>query len=204
MLVTGFLSAGNLSPPPLQRDADMTPKRKAISKKTRFEVFKRDSFTCQYCGCHPPSVVLHIDHIIPVKEGGNNHQDNLITACQPCNLGKAANSLTNIPRSLADKAKDTKEREEQIKGYSEIMLLMYARIEDETFMVMERLYPKETSYNRQDFRSVSSFIEKIGIAECLDAAEITLANAGRYRDAGRFFKYFCGVCWNKVRRQENG
>lgn len=36
--------------------------RKSLSKKTRFEVFKRDSFECQYCGAHPPSTILHVDH----------------------------------------------------------------------------------------------------------------------------------------------
>jgi len=136
---------------------------------------------------------------VPVKEGGNNHQDNLITACIDCNQGKAANSLTNIPQALADKAMAAKDREEQIKGYSEIMLAIAARIEDESFMVMKRLYPGDTSFDRQDFRSVSSFIQKIGIAECIDAVEITLANASRFRGGDRFFKYFCGVCWKKVR-----
>ena len=42
--------------------------RKAISKKLRFEVFKRDSFTCQYCGKSAPDVILHVDHILPVKK----------------------------------------------------------------------------------------------------------------------------------------
>ena len=41
-------------------------KRKGISKKTRFDVFKRDSFTCQYCGKSAPDVVLQVDHINPV------------------------------------------------------------------------------------------------------------------------------------------
>lgn len=50
----------------------MAAPRKAISKKTRFDVFKRDGFTCQYCGAHPPEVVLHIDHIIAVAEGGTS------------------------------------------------------------------------------------------------------------------------------------
>lgn len=45
-------------------------KRKAISKKIRFEVFKRDSFTCQYCGEKAPDVILHVDHIDPVAKGG--------------------------------------------------------------------------------------------------------------------------------------
>lgn len=96
-------------------------KRKAISKKLRFEIFKRDEFTCQYCGSHPPSVILHVDHIIPVKEGGDNNIDNLITSCSSCNLGKSANSLTNIPVSLKEKSDLIKESEAQIKAYSKIM-----------------------------------------------------------------------------------
>ncbi|MFX5785200.1 HNH endonuclease, partial [Acinetobacter baumannii] len=44
--------------------------RKNISTKTRFEVFKRDSFKCQYCGRCAPEVILHVDHIHPVSKGG--------------------------------------------------------------------------------------------------------------------------------------
>ena len=68
-------------------------KRKPISKKLRFEVFKRDSFTCQYCGKSAPDVVLHVDHIKPVKEGGTNDITNLVTACADCNLGKGARKI---------------------------------------------------------------------------------------------------------------
>lgn len=45
--------------------------RKPISKMLRFEVFKRDSFTCQYCGNMAPDIILEVDHINPVKNGGN-------------------------------------------------------------------------------------------------------------------------------------
>ena len=37
--------------------------RVPMSKKMRFDVFKRDGFQCQYCGSTPPSVVLEVDHI---------------------------------------------------------------------------------------------------------------------------------------------
>lgn len=47
-------------------------KRKSISKKLRFEVFKRDSFICQYCGWKVQDVVLYIDHITPVSKDGQN------------------------------------------------------------------------------------------------------------------------------------
>jgi HNH endonuclease len=77
--------------------------RKAISKKTRFEVFKRDGFACQYCGATAPDVVLHVDHINPVAGGGDNDILNLVTSCEPCNLGKGA-------RTLDDKSAIAKQR----------------------------------------------------------------------------------------------
>lgn len=64
-------------------------KRKAITKKIRFEVFKRDSFKCQYCGRSAPDVLLRVDHIHPVAKGGDNEIINLITACFDCNSGKS-------------------------------------------------------------------------------------------------------------------
>ena len=63
-------------------------RRKAIPKKVRFEVFKRDKFTCTYCGRKAPDVVLEVDHIIPVAEGGKNDIMNLTTSCRDCNRGK--------------------------------------------------------------------------------------------------------------------
>jgi len=91
--------------------------REAISKKLRFEVFKRDSFKCQYCGKASPEVVLHVDHIKPVKEGGKNHITNLITSCIDCNLGKGARTLDD--NSVMEKQKkqldDLNERREQLK-----------------------------------------------------------------------------------------
>ena len=51
--------------------------RKTLSKKLRFDVFKRDGFKCQYCGITPEKEILQVDHIIPVAEGGENDMDNL-------------------------------------------------------------------------------------------------------------------------------
>lgn len=61
----------------------------SISKRLRFEVFKRDSFTCQYCGARPPDTVLEVDHVHPRSLGGLDHLENLKTACWNCNRGKA-------------------------------------------------------------------------------------------------------------------
>ncbi len=68
---------------------------------TRFNVFLRDHFTCQYCG---DSNDLTFDHLIPRSRGGTTTWDNVVTACSPCNL-KKSNKLpkdagmwpTNLP-----------------------------------------------------------------------------------------------------------
>ncbi len=74
-----------------------------VSKKQRFEVFKRDGFTCQYCGQRPPDIVLEVDHIDPRANGGSDIEINLITSCFDCNRGKAHRKLGDVhPRPDAD------------------------------------------------------------------------------------------------------
>ena len=59
----------------------------------RWEVLKRDAFTCQYCGRSAPEVKLEVDHITPVSEGGKDTKENLVAACYSCNRGRSALSL---------------------------------------------------------------------------------------------------------------
>lgn len=177
-------------------------KRKSLSKKTRFEIFKRDQFTCQYCGSTPPHVVLHVDHINPVANGGDNSDDNLITSCDSCNQGKAANLLTDIPKSLKQKASEIKERELQIREYNKIIQAKKDRIETEAWEIVATLESRDVEeYSASRLRSIRVFIERIGFHEVEDAAEIT---ADRFRTISHSaFKYFCGICWNKAKRIED-
>lgn len=63
--------------------------------KLRFTIFRRDNFTCQYCGRNAQSgTVLHIDHIKPKTKGGKLKIDNLVTSCFECNEGKRDVLLT--------------------------------------------------------------------------------------------------------------
>lgn len=64
-------------------------KRKTLSKSIRHEVFKRDDYKCVECGATKEDTVLHIDHIIPVSQGGSDELDNLQTLCESCNLSKS-------------------------------------------------------------------------------------------------------------------
>lgn len=180
----------------------MSTKRKAISKKRRFDVFKRDSFICQYCGAHPPKVILHVDHIIPVALGGGNETDNLVTACDVCNLGKGARSLTDIPKPLASKAAETAEREEQIRGYSEVMAAKRQRIEDDCWQVADVWMDQfcqdgDRSIRKDWFQSIKRFVEELGVHECIDAMELAVSRRPEYKEFS--FKYFCGICWKIIK-----
>ncbi|MBO9669652.1 MAG: HNH endonuclease [Sphingobium sp.] len=52
---------------------------------TRFNLFLRDKFTCQYCGS---TKELTFDHVVPRRAGGRTTWENVTTACSPCNLKK--------------------------------------------------------------------------------------------------------------------
>lgn len=100
-------------------------KRVGLSNKLRFEVFKRDSFKCQYCGKCAPDVILNVDHISPVSKGGKNDILNLITSCFDCNSGKSDrllsdNSVLSIQRKQLD---ELSQRREQLD-----MLIMWKKV----------------------------------------------------------------------------
>ena len=59
-----------------------------IRPRLRFDILKRDNYTCRYCGRSAPDVELHVDHIIPRAKGGLSKPENLTVACVECNLGK--------------------------------------------------------------------------------------------------------------------
>ena len=63
-------------------------RRRAIKLKTRFAILERDGFMCIYCGKNGTEGTLHVDHVVPVSKGGETTEDNLVTACVECNLGK--------------------------------------------------------------------------------------------------------------------
>lgn len=91
--------------------------RKTISKKIRFEVFKRDSFTCQYCGRMAPDIVLEVDHINAVANGGENDVMNLITSCFDCNRGKGKRKLSQKDevKKQQEMLKELNSKREQLK-----------------------------------------------------------------------------------------
>jgi hypothetical protein len=174
----------------------MAEQRKALSKRLRFETFKRDGFKCVYCGSHPPNVVLEADHITPVKEGGKNRIENLVTSCFNCNRGKGANLLTSIPESINE---NSAERIQQYKEYIKYVKEK-DKIDNELIDMVCKVYESfNEGYTPNDkFRvDIGFFIKKIGFEKTKRAMEITMAKDRIWSNGT--IKYFCGVCWNMYR-----
>ena len=67
---------------------------------TRFNVFLRDKFSCQYCGSKNE---LTFDHLLPRSRGGKTNLNNVVTACSSCNVRKGGRLFTNSEMSLQQK-----------------------------------------------------------------------------------------------------
>jgi 5-methylcytosine-specific restriction endonuclease McrA len=67
-------------------------------KLTRREVFRRDNYTCQYCGRHGADLTL--DHVLPKHLGGEHAWDNVVAACPSCNHHKGGRKLDEAHMKL--------------------------------------------------------------------------------------------------------
>ena len=65
---------------------DRVPKRHV--RYSRFNVFTRDKYTCQYCGAKPQRSQLNLDHVIPRSLGGKTTWENVVCSCVDCNRRK--------------------------------------------------------------------------------------------------------------------
>jgi len=73
-------------------------------KLTRGEVFRRDNYTCQYCGQHTSN--LTIDHVQPKHLGGEHVWTNVVAACPTCNDRKGGRRLNDSQMKLIHQPKE--------------------------------------------------------------------------------------------------
>jgi len=161
--------------------------RKAISKKLRFEVFKRDSFTCQYCGAKSPDVILHVDHIKPVFEGGDNEMLNLITSCAGCNLGKGKRELSDatVIDKQREQLEDLQERREQIEMMFDWQKSLLDLEEYQTELAAEywtQLSSGKRSMTDVGKRDIKKLIIKHGFREVMEAMKISVNQYVKYEN----------------------
>lgn len=79
---------------------------KTVARKvpfTRQNLYKRDGYTCQYCGAQPGSKNLSIDHVVPRAKGGVSSWTNCVLSCLKCNHRKGDRSLRDSGMKLQRK-----------------------------------------------------------------------------------------------------
>lgn len=193
----------------------------SLSVRTRFEVFKRDRFTCAYCGRTPPEVLLHVDHIVPTADGGPDDIENLTTACQDCNLGKGARRLEAGALKPSQTAEDLQERIAQAQAYAELLTEVRTvrdnldnQLHDLVMSAWARAWdgqlietPEGSHWEMPeggywpDWRSVKNILRRLPIELVYDAVDITAAKFPR-RAAYDCLRYFYGVCWRMIRERD--
>ncbi len=85
---------------------------------TRFNVYLRYHFKCQYCTESLPAEDLTFDHIVPRSRGGRTSWDNVVTACQDCNLVKGNRLLEETGMALMRPVKEPTTYQLQENGRS--------------------------------------------------------------------------------------
>lgn len=177
-----------------------------LSKRTRFEVFKRDSFTCQYCRRGTPEVVLEVDHVIPRAEGGPDEMENLVTACYDCNRGKAHIPLTDhapVPDLPAQTAM-IQEREEQVRAYHAMRNERAQRREDDFVDVWNYWFEAWGYRGKEMYKwhlpwetTLRRYTELLGVGEVKEAMDIA---AGKFRRqvTSNAVRYFVGILKRKA------
>lgn len=184
----------------------------ALGNAKRFNVFKRDGFTCQYCGRRPPDVILEVDHVQPRAAGGDDDPLNLVTACFECNRGKRDNPLSEVLPARGEVIKRERERARQTEKCNaylmEIRRAADAAIEELGLYWFNQIEKEQNSFVFGKAREVSirRFLKHLTSAEICEAIDIASAKFGAKVRAGRsdfnMWRYFCGICWRLITAKE--
>lgn len=70
---------------------------------TRYNIFLRDNFSCQYCKARPKTSLLTIDHVLPRRLGGKTSWTNVVTSCSSCNSKKGGRTPVQAKMNLLTK-----------------------------------------------------------------------------------------------------
>lgn len=164
-------------------------KRKPMSKRLRFEVFKRDSFKCQYCGKSAPDVILQVDHISPVSKGGEDDILNLVTSCAECNAGKSDIELNDsaVIQRQREQLEALNERREQLE-----MMLEWRQgleqIDENTIAAAVTAFERKTTgyeLNANGLQTIRRHVRKYGLPAVLSAIDTATDQYLKFENDGK-------------------
>lgn len=168
----------------------------AVSRRLRFEVLKRDDYTCRYCGANPkntPDIAMEIDHVVAVALGGGDDPTNLVTACQPCNAGKSS-----VPADAAlvdDVAADALRWARAIEMAAELREVEQSTMDGAVDAIWEVFGSAFCPVDWED--TVRRFLRRgVSPEEMVRLGRMALGR--RNVSSSQVWRYFCGCCWNVV------
>lgn len=188
--------------------------RKSLSKKIRFEVFKRDHFTCQYCGRMAPDVILEVDHLHPVAEGGDDDILNLITSCRDCNRGKGKtllsqnDSLKKSQQQLLDMAEKTEQAQMMVEWKKEMLAVR----EQEAHCISDLMESISGRYlTDRGLRDIKKLLKQFGFQLVYEATEIAIdyyfndsgSDYQKQKSMSYAMSKIGGICYNKQKGSVN-
>ena len=180
--------------------------REPVGTKLRFEVFKRDAFTCQYCGAKAPEVLLEVDHIHPVVSGGTSDLLNLITACKTCNAGKGPRLLDDdsVVAKRRRQVEELQERREQIAAIMDwhrgLVSVQNAEAHAACEYVGDMLSSFGLGLNEACRARVAEVVRSVGLQEFLHSCDIAFA---KYYDPSEAFQKLGGIAENRKRAKND-
>lgn len=167
----------------------------AVSKRIRFEVLRRDNYTCRYC--RSADSELTIDHVTPVALGGTDDPANLVACCKDCNAGKASTS--------PDEGTVTNVAEDAVRwaaAMRDAAAIMSAEVDERDAYIGAFLsaWPSYRNVPSHLTDTVGRFYDLgLPLAVMLDAAETAGGARGVYDRPA----YFAGICWKRVRAMQD-
>lgn len=179
-----------------------------VTKRLRYEILRRDGHKCRYCGSTAPDVKLTVDHVVPVALGGPDEPSNLVAACEPCNSGKT--SISADAPIVANVAGDAMRWAAAMERAAEIARADYEkRLQYRSVFrqVWDRWGTGEgddrTQVPLEDgwAQSLDNFHEA-GLPDWELGEAVTLAMSRQKVKPVDTFKYFCGICWTKIRKMQ--
>ncbi|MDF2895725.1 MAG: endonuclease [Rhodococcus erythropolis] len=169
----------------------------AVSKRTRFEVLRRDKHTCQYCGEKAPDVTLHVDHVIPVALGGSDKPDNLVAACKDCHFGKPSISPDSpLVAAVAERSAEYVLANANRAAHMDADLRAMADYCDEFHLTWD----ESIGSNRLPHDWERSIRTWWSMTVPQSALEYAVSTAASNRDVPfrDKFRYFAGVVWRQI------
>ena len=167
-----------------------------VTKRTRYEVMRRDDYTCRYC--RSTVAALTIDHVIPQALGGDDSPGNLVACCVDCNSGKSSSMpdaalVTDVEADTFRWAAARKLAAQKIAIHADRW-----RRERCSFAASWGRWDEDGDHLPADWAaSLDSWLDQgLEIAQILESHNIAINN--RHVQSDNVFRYVAGIARNKL------